>query len=129
MAHMDPVRLDKWLWAARFFKTRALAADAIDLGRVEVNGDAAKRARLVHVGDRIRIRRPPHAQEVVVRALSDTRGPAPVAQALYEETAASIAAREALSAQLRASGSGLISDGKPGKRDRRLIDKWRGRDA
>ena len=131
MAHtpMEPVRLDKWLWAARFFKTRALAADAIDIGRVEVNDEPAKRARLVRLNDRIRVSRPPYAQEIVVRGLSEQRGPAAVAQKLYEETPDSVLAREKLAAQLKAAGPGLMSEGRPSKRDRRAIDRWRGRDT
>jgi ribosome-associated heat shock protein Hsp15 len=122
------VRTDKWLWAARFFKTRALAADAIDAGRVEINDERIKRSRLVHVGDRIRIRRPPFEQSIVVLALSDTRGPAPVAATLYEETPDSRKAREYLAAQLRAAGPPVFRDkGRPGKKDRREIDRWRGR--
>lgn len=127
LSQMDPVRLDKWLWAARFFKTRALAADAIDIGRVDVNDEPAKRSRLVRLGDMIRIRRPPFAQVVVVRGVSEQRGPAPVAQTLYEETPESQAARDLLARQIKATGTGLQSDGKPSKRDRREIDRWRGR--
>ena len=123
-----PVRLDKWLWAARFFKTRALAAEAIDAGRVEVNGDRAKRSRLVAAGDRIRVRKPPFEQEVTVLGVSETRGPAPVAAGLYKESAESRKAREDLAAQLRLVGPPAFSQsGRPSKKDRRLIEKWRGR--
>ncbi|MBL8959513.1 MAG: hypothetical protein JNJ98_06660 [Gemmatimonadetes bacterium] len=121
----EPVRLDKWLWAARFFKTRALAAEAIDKGHVDVNDDKAKRSRAVHVGDRVTVRRPPFEQRLVVRALSDQRGPATVAATLYEETAESQARREVTAAQLRAAGP--VADGRPTKRDRREMDRWRGR--
>jgi ribosome-associated heat shock protein Hsp15 len=121
----DDVRLDKWLWAARFFKTRALAAEAIDKGHVDVNDEKAKRSRAVHAGDRITVRRPPFEQRVVVVALSDQRGPASVAATLYEETAESKARRELTAAQLRAAGP--VADGRPTKRDRREIDRWRGR--
>ena len=82
----EKTRLDKWLWAARFFKTRALAADAIESGKVEVNDDRPKRGRAVHVGDRLVIRLGPYEHHVVVRALSGRRGPAAVARELYEET-------------------------------------------
>jgi ribosome-associated heat shock protein Hsp15 len=123
-----PVRLDKWLWAARFFKTRALAAEAIDAGRVEVNGDRAKRARLVVIGDRIRVRKPPFEQQITVLALSEMRGPASVTARLYEESAESRKAREDLAAHLRLIGPPAFSErGRPSKKDRRLIDRWRGR--
>jgi ribosome-associated heat shock protein Hsp15 len=121
----DAVRLDKWLWAARFFKTRALAADAIDKGRVDVNDERAKRSRGVHPGDRITVRHPPFEQVVVVRGLSEQRGPATVAQTLYEETAASATRRAQIAAQLRAAGP--VEEGRPTKRDRRDLDRWRGR--
>jgi ribosome-associated heat shock protein Hsp15 len=127
---MENVRLDKWLWAARFYKTRALAADAIDMGRVTVNDERVKRARLVREGDAITIRRPPFAQVVVVAGLSEQRGPATVAQALYRETPESAAAREKLAAQLRAAGAAAPAEaGRPSKQDRRAIDRLKGRDA
>ncbi|MGQ0767444.1 MAG: RNA-binding S4 domain-containing protein [Gemmatimonadota bacterium] len=119
------VRLDRWLWAARFFKTRSLAADAVDAGRVDVNGDRARRSRLLTVGDVVSIRRPPFEQTVKVLALSDARGPASVAAGLYEESAESRSKREQVAAQLRAGGPVLA--GRPGKRDRRLMDRLRGR--
>ena len=124
---MDEVRIDKWLWAARFFKTRSLAAEAIDIGRVEVNDERSKRSRHLAVGDRVRIRRPPFEQVVVVRGLSETRGPATVAQALYEETPESAAARDKLAAQLKAIGPPAMREGKPTKKERRDGDRWRGR--
>lgn len=123
------VRLDKWLWAARFFKTRALAADAIDTGRIEVNDERAKRARVVQVGDTIRIRRPPFEQVVRVTGTSDQRGPASVAAGLYQETDDSRRVREALASQLRAMGPPAFRDkGRPSKKERRDIDRWRGRE-
>src|ERR687883_597977 len=85
-AAMDAVRLDKWLWAARFFKTRGLAAQAIETGKVEVNGERAKRAKHLQVGDKLRIRLGPYHHVVSVRALSERRGPAAVAATLFEET-------------------------------------------
>src|SRR5262245_38473882 len=97
----DRVRLDKWLWAARFFKTRSLAAEAIAGGKVQVNGDRAKRARPLQVGDEIWVRLGPFEHHVVVRALSARRGPASAAAELYEERPDSIAAREALALQLK----------------------------
>ncbi len=122
------VRLDKWLWAARFYKTRALAAEAIDAGRVEVNDERAKRARHVATGDRIRIRKPPFEQRVTVRGLSETRGPAPVAATLYEEFEESRQAREELAKQMKQLGPPVFRDkGHPSKKERRIIDKWRGR--
>lgn len=127
--HSGRLRLDKWLWAARFFKTRALAADAIDTGRIDVNDERAKRSRTVQAGDTIRIRRPPFEQVVVVTGVSDQRGPAAVAAGLYRETEASQRAREALAAQLRAMGPPAFRDkGRPSKKERRDIDRWRGRD-
>jgi ribosome-associated heat shock protein Hsp15 len=126
------VRLDKWLWAARFFKTRALAAEAIDAGRVEVNDERAKRSRLLATGDLVRVRRPPHEQTVKVLLLSESRGPASVAAGLYSETPESARAREALAAQLRAAGPSPFrdqGDGRPSKRHRRELDRWRGRDS
>ena len=120
-----PVRLDKWLWAARFFKTRTLAAESIDTGRVEVNGERAKRSRGVTVGDKLRIRKPPFEQVI---GESEQRGPATVAATLYVETEESRKAREKLAAQMKALGPPVFREkGKPGKKDRRAIDKWRGR--
>ena len=122
------VRLDKWLWAARFFKTRSLAAEAIEGGKVQVNGDRAKRARPLQAGDRIRVRLGPYEHDVVVRALSDRRGPATAAAALYEETPESIAARETLAVQLKSLHSAFGPDrGRPTKRDRREMEKFGGR--
>jgi ribosome-associated heat shock protein Hsp15 len=116
------------LWAARFFKTRALAAEAIDAGRIEVGEERAKRSRSLHVGDVVRIRRPPFELIVVVRALSDARGSATVAARLYEETGASREARERLAAQLKALGPPVFRDhGRPTKKERRDLDRWRGR--
>lgn len=120
------VRLDKWLWAARFFKTRSLAAEEIGKGRVSVNGQSAKPSREVHAGDRIELRQGNVPRAIVVRGLSEVRGPAPAAQALYEETAESIAERERL-AQARRSGvepALAIEQGRPTKRDRRRLAEW-----
>lgn len=123
----DRVRLDKWLWAARFFKTRALAADAIDGGKVEVNDAHAKRAKMVHVGDEVRVRQTPFEHVVIVRGLSDRRGPASVAATLYEETADSKAKREALATQIRSMPSDDWESGRPTKRDRREIERFKRR--
>ena len=123
------VRLDKWLWAARFYKTRALAAEAIDAGRIEVNGERAKRSKLVQLGDRMGIRRPPFELAIVVTGVRDQRGSATMAAELYTETEASTKAREALSAQLRARGPTAFREkGRPGKKERRDIDRLRGRE-
>ena len=120
------VRLDKWLWAARFFKTRALAAEEADRGRVQVNGANAKPAREVRIGDRIRLRQGVVERTVDVLALSSVRGPAPVAQALYAETAESTAARERAAAARRLAPEPAESQeqGRPTKRDRRRLADW-----
>lgn len=123
------MRLDKWLWAARFCKTRALAAECIDKGRVQVNGQTAKRSRELHVGDTVALRqgdRGEVARELQVLGLSPVRGPAPAAQQLYAETAASLAAREA-AARLRSwqvEPAHAIEQGRPTKRDRRELAEW-----
>lgn len=124
---MDEVRIDKWLWAARFFKTRSLAAEAIDIGRIEVDGERVKRSRHLKAGDQVRIRRPPFEQVVVVRGLSESRGPAAVASTLYEETQESVTARERLATQLRDAGPPVFREGKPTKKERRETDRWRGK--
>ena len=123
------VRLDKWLWAARFYKTRALASEAVAGGKVQVNGDRAKRARPVQPGDEIRIRQGPYEHHVVVRALSSRRGPASAAAELYEETPASRAAREAMALQLKSLHAAFVPDkGRPTKKDRRELGRLKGRD-
>lgn len=123
---MDEVRLDKWLWAARFYKTRSLAVDEIAKGRIEVNGQAAKPARSLKPGDRVELRRDGTSRTVTVLALSEIRGPAPVAQQLYEETAESIARREKQAQERRfgAEPSQAIEQGRPTKRDRRKLADW-----
>jgi ribosome-associated heat shock protein Hsp15 len=123
-----PIRLDKWLWAARFYKTRSLAAEAVAGGKVQVNGDRAKRARALQVGDEVRVRLGPYEHTVVVQALSARRGPATAAARLYQERAESRAAREAMALQLKTLHSAFVSDkGRPTKRDRREIDRLKGR--
>lgn len=121
------VRLDKWLWAARFYKTRSLSAEEIDKGRVTVNGAAAKPAREVRIGDRIEVRIASLVRTVEVRALSGVRGPASAAALLYEETAESVALRLAAAEQrrLRPEPAEAIAHGRPSKRDRRELDSWR----
>jgi len=122
------VRLDKWLWAARFFKTRALAAEAVEGGKVQVNGDRPKRARPLQVGDEIRIRLGPYEHTVRVRALSHRRGPAAEAARLFEETEASRAKREALAVQLKSLHAVFGPEkGRPSKKDRRAIERLKGR--
>ena len=125
---MTGVRVDKWLWAARFFKTRSTAARACDLGRVECNGAAAKPAREVRTGDMLRVKNESGDFVVEVLALSEIRGPAPAAQALYRETPESQQARlkeaEARRAMPRFEGA---RDGRPSKRDRREINRLRRR--
>lgn len=123
------VRLDKWLWAARFFKTRALAADAIESGKVEVNDERAKRAKQLQVGDSVRVRLGPYHHLITVLAVSERRGPASVARTLYEENAESRRAREALQLQVKAAQSASgYTPGRPTKKDRREIEKLRGKD-
>ena len=124
----EKVRLDKWLWAARFYKTRALASEAIAGGKVQVNGDRAKRARPVQLGDDIRVRQGPYTWQVIVRELSGRRGPAAEAARLYEERPESRAAREAMSLQLKSLHAAFVPEkGRPTKRDRREIERLRGR--
>ncbi len=121
---MDNVRIDKWLWAARFFKTRSLAADAVDRGRVRIGGEPVKPARAVKVDDKISVDNGADRWEVVVLALSDARGPAPVARALYSETEESIVRRERdKEARRLFPEPGSTIKGRPTKRDRRAIDR------
>jgi ribosome-associated heat shock protein Hsp15 len=126
--HSDErVRLDKWLWAARFFKTRSAATEAVHGGKVTVNAEAAKPARLVRAGDTISIRLPPYEHVVVVTALAERRGSAAVAATLYQETDASCTARERQAEQLRLAPGFMLPSGKPSKRERREFEKVRGR--
>ncbi|QXI28277.1 RNA-binding S4 domain-containing protein [Pseudomonas vanderleydeniana] len=122
----DKVRLDKWLWAARFYKTRALAKTAIESGKVHCRGERCKPSKEPRVGDELQIRTGFDERTVVVQALSVVRRGAPEAQALYAETAASIAKREAEAAQRKAGALGLATDGKPTKKQRRDLFKFRG---
>ncbi|MDB4908977.1 MAG: RNA-binding protein [Gemmatimonadetes bacterium] len=122
----EKTRLDKWLWAARFFKTRSLASDAIDGGKVELNGERAKRAKGVKPGDDVRIKLGAYEHRVTVLALSDRRGPASEAQKLYEELAESRLARERLAEQHRiAPGFAYEERGRPTKKDRRDLEDLR----
>jgi ribosome-associated heat shock protein Hsp15 len=125
---MTGVRIDKWLWAARFFKTRSLAAHACDLGRIESNGQPAKAAREVRTGDRLQVKNDSGDFQVEVLALSAMRGPAAVAQTLYRETEASRELRLKLAEERKAMPHfEALREGKPSKRDRRVIDRLRGR--
>ena len=119
----EPVRLDKWLWAARFFKTRSLAVEAIEGGRVSVNDDRAKPAKTVKPGDAIAIRKPPFEFAVVVKDVSDKSGSAPIAATLYEETEDSRARRTVIAAEMKALPQPRFK-GRPTKKTRRDYDKW-----
>ncbi|HTC32251.1 MAG TPA: RNA-binding S4 domain-containing protein [Bryobacteraceae bacterium] len=122
------MRIDKWLWAARFFKTRTLAAKACELGRVTANGQSVKPAREVYVGDLLLVKNESGDFQVKVQALSEIRGPAPVARELYRETDASRELRLKLAEERKAMPRvEPIHEGKPSKRDRRRIDRLRGR--
>ncbi|WP_041388695.1 RNA-binding S4 domain-containing protein [Polaromonas sp. JS666] len=124
---MDKLRIDKWLWAARFYKTRSLAVEEIDKGRVHINDQEAKPAREVKVGDTVNLRQGPVTRTLVVRGISGQRGPAPVAQRLYEETADSVKAREQTAEQRRYAPDPArsIEHGRPTKRGRRELDDAR----
>jgi ribosome-associated heat shock protein Hsp15 len=125
---MNSVRMDKWLWAARFFKTRPLAARACDLSRVQSNGQPAKPAREVRVGDKLRVSNERGDFEIEVLLLSEARGPASVAQTLYRETEASRELRQKVAAERRAMKQfEELPAGRPSKRDRRRIIQFRGR--
>jgi len=125
---MDGIRMDAWLWAARFFKTRTLAKKNCDVGRILSNGQLAKAAREVRIGDKLRITREGGEFEIEVLGLSDVRGPAAEAQKLYRESDASKEARAKAAAERRASREfEILPAGRPSKRDRRRIIQFRGR--
>src|SRR5215469_7831689 len=125
---MNGVRMDAWLWAARFFKTRTLAKNACDLGRVRSNGQAAKAAREVRIGDRLQVTNDGGDFEIDVLGLSQLRGPAIEAQSLYRETDQSKAMRQKVAAERRAAREWeTLPSGRPSKRDRRRIIQFRGR--
>ena len=120
----DSIRLDTWLWAARFFKTRSLAAQAVSGGKVEVNGSRAKPAKRVKTGDQLRVKKGPFEFQLLVRAVSERRGPAAAAAALYEEDPGAKQVRERLAEQLRIAPSVRYEGkGRPTKKDRREIDR------
>jgi ribosome-associated heat shock protein Hsp15 len=122
---MDRLRIDKWLWAARFYKTRSLATDEIDKGRVSINGQDVKPAREVKVGDTVTLRREGLTRTVLVKGISQVRGPAPVAQQLYEETPESLRGRQEAAEQRRYAREPAlaIEHGRPTKRGRRDLDE------
>ncbi len=126
------VRLDKWLWAARFFKTRGLATEAVSGGRVHVDGARVKPSRNISIGQTLEITKGPFEFVVQIEALSSRRGPAPVARTLYTESPESIAKREELASKLKTDrllSRGEQLAGRPSKRDRRLLQKIKGRDG
>jgi ribosome-associated heat shock protein Hsp15 len=123
----DPVRIDKWLWAARFFKSRSLAAHACELGRVRAAGQLVKPSREVRIGELLNVKNQSGEFEVEVLGLSDLRGPAPIAQTLYRETEQSRELRRKLAAERQAMPRIETAAGKPSKRDRRQMDRLRGR--
>lgn len=120
------VRIDKWLWAARFYKTRSLAVEALDGGKILVNDEKVKRARLVGAGDEVRVRMGPFEHIVMVKDVSEKRGSAAIAAKLFEEQPESKKAREAMAAHVRSMNSGTgYETGRPSKKDRRDIEKFR----
>ena len=125
---MTGIRIDKWLWAARFFKTRSIASRACELGRVECDGQSVKPSRDIRIGDMLQVKNDSGTFQVEVLALSDMRGPAPTAQTLYRETEASRESRLKVAEERKAMPRFETSpDHKPSKRDRRQIDRLRGR--
>ena len=123
------MRIDKWLWAARFYKTRSLASDAVEGGHVEVNGERAKPSKQIREGDDVRVRLNQYTHVIHVRGLSERRGPAPAARTLYEETADSRAERERLAEQRRLAPPPAYEEGgRPTKRDRRDMARVKRRD-
>ncbi len=127
-APTGPVRLDIWLWAARFFKTRSLAAEAVDGGRVDVNGERAKRSKPIRIGDQVGIRLGPYHHDLNVTGVAQRRGSATVAATLYLERPESKAARQATADRLKLQNPIFFEgEGRPTKKQRREIDKWKGR--
>ncbi len=122
----ERTRIDKWLWAARFFKTRSLATDAVDGGKVQINGETAKPAKQVKVGDSVRLRQGAFEYRLTVRGIAERRGPASVAQTLYEEDPESKLAREKHAEQLRLAPAAFVFEekGRPTKKDRRDLSRF-----
>jgi ribosome-associated heat shock protein Hsp15 len=127
MAEMpNETRIDKWLWAARFFKTRSQATAAVSGGKVEINGDAAKPARTVKVGDKVRLRLGPTEYRLTVTGIGERRGSAEVAQSLYVESPESLAERQRIASERRfATAPSYEEKGRPSKKDRRELERWR----
>lgn len=125
MKHLETLRIDKWLWCARFFKTRSLATDEISKNRVSINAQVAKASREVRCGDSVTFRQGAMSRTVVVRGISATRGSAPLAQQLYEETPESISAREQAAEQRRLAPepANTLTEGRPTKRNRRDMER------
>jgi ribosome-associated heat shock protein Hsp15 len=122
---IEEIRIDKWLWAARFFKTRALAAGAVSGGKVEINGVRSKPSRIVRAGDQLTIRRGPYEWSVTVKAISSLRGPAVQAQALYQESEESVRRRESAVARMKFERPPEFDfRGRPSKKDRRAIERF-----
>ena len=117
------VRIDKWLWVARFFKSRQISIDAVNAGRVEVNGERVKPSKMVKAGDQLLLRKPPVEYLLTIQGTSDKRGSATVAKTVFEESSASIAAREKVVAELRDMPPPLFR-GRPTKKDRRTLEQW-----
>jgi len=117
------IRIDKWLWAARFFKTRQISIDAVNAGRVEVNGERVKPSKMVKAGDQLLLRKPPVEYLLTIKDISDKRGSATIAKTLFEESPESIAAREKVVADLREMPPPLFR-GRPTKKDRRTLEQW-----
>jgi len=129
-AGLDRLRVDKWLWAARFFKTRSVATDAIAKNRVRVDGQRIKPSRSIKVGDTVQIEKPPYHFNVTVLGLNDKRRPASEASLLYEESAESIAARQVMATNMRSDyqiHAGLAGTGRPSKKQRRQIIRFQNR--
>ena len=122
-------RIDKWLWAARFYRTRGKAKEAIDGGKVHINGTRAKPSKDLNIGDMLELTQGWDEKTVVVKALSDVRQSAQIAQELYAETAASLAKRERIAEQRKAAGNQVRSEGRPSKKNRRLIHQFKNRNA
>jgi ribosome-associated heat shock protein Hsp15 len=128
MADDEKVRIDKWLWAARFFKTRSLATEAVDGGKVDVNGARVKPAKLIGPGDEVRVRVGQHLYVVKVKDTAERRGPASLARELYDETPDSVAARERASEQHRLAATTFdFEEGRPNKKDRRELRRFKDR--